>query len=78
MKAEQAVGFTIRKIRKDKGWYAIDLAEQVPIARAYLSEIEHGHKTPSVSMLNDIAKAFDMRPAELWYAIADEIDTHAG
>lgn len=77
MKAEVAIGQTIQKIRKDKGWFAIDLAQQVPIARAYLSEIEHGHKAPSVSMLNDIARALQMKPFELWYAIGDTMDANA-
>ena len=77
MKAEVAIGQTIQRIRKDKGWFAVDLAHQVPIARAYLSEIEHGHKAPSVAMLNDIARALQMRPAELWYAVGDTMDAHA-
>lgn len=74
MKAEIAIGHTIRKIRKEKGWFAIDLAYQVPIARAYLSEIEHGHKSPSVAMLSDIARALQMKPSDFWRAVAESID----
>ena len=77
MKAEVAIGQTIRKIRRGKGWYLVDLAHQVPIARAYLSEIENGHKAPSVAMLGDIAVALDMKPFELWYAVGDTMDSHA-
>jgi transcriptional regulator with XRE-family HTH domain len=69
MRLDYVIGSTIREIRIGKGWYAMDLAEQVPVSRGYLSEIEHGHKLPSIDMLADIAKALGMEVSELWYAI---------
>ena len=69
MSIYSVVGFTIREIRTGKGWYAMDLADQVPISRSYLSEIEHGHRLPSIGMLADIAEALGMEVSELWYAI---------
>jgi transcriptional regulator with XRE-family HTH domain len=74
MRAEAAIGHTIRKIRKQKGWFSVDLAYQIPIAKGYLSEIEHGHKAPSIAMLNDIARALQMKPSDFWRAVAESID----
>jgi transcriptional regulator with XRE-family HTH domain len=69
MSIDYVIGYTIREIRSGKGLYAMDLADQVPISRSYLSEIEHGHRLPSIGMLADIAKALEMEVSELWYAI---------
>jgi transcriptional regulator with XRE-family HTH domain len=70
------LGFTIRKLRRDRGLRNIDLAYSVPISRAYLSEIEKGSKVPSFAMVNDIARGMRMEPANLWRAVADEIDAN--
>lgn len=69
MSIELVVGSTIREIRKSKGWYAMDLAEQVPMSTSYLCEIERCDKVPSILMLADIAKALGLEVSELWYAI---------
>lgn len=69
MTLEQVIGLTIRGIRKRNGMYCKDLADRVPMSRSYLSEIEHGHKTPSVGLLGDLAIALDLDVADLWYFI---------
>ena len=74
MKIEHAIGETLIKIRKDFNWRAAEFAEQVPINRSYLSEIEHGKKAPSFEMLGGIAAAFDMETSEILRMIADTYD----
>lgn len=74
MKAELAVGHTIRKLRTQKGWRGVELAFQVPCAKAYLCEIEYGRKSPSIGMLSDIARALQMKPSDFWRAVAESID----
>lgn len=71
---EYAIGYTIRKLRKPKFRFAADLADDVPISRAYLCEIERGEKAPSFAMLNDIARSLEMKPADLLRSIAESLD----
>lgn len=77
MRDNEVLGFTIRKLRRGKGLRNIDLAYSVPISKAYLSEIEKGSKIPSFAMVNDIARGLKMEPANLWRAVADEIEQNA-
>jgi transcriptional regulator with XRE-family HTH domain len=74
MRDSLILGGTIRKLREARGLRNVDLAYQVPIARAYLSEIESGNKTPSFAMVNDIARGLNMKPSDLWRAVAESID----
>lgn len=73
MRTEIAIGYVIRKSRKERGWFSSQLSRRVPISRAYLCEIERGDKVPSIAMLSDIAVALEMSPAELLHTIADEM-----
>lgn len=68
------LGHTIKKLREGRGMRNIDLSYSVPIARAYLSEIERGQKTPSFAMVNDIARGLKMKPSDFWRAVAESID----
>lgn len=70
---ESAIGLTIREIRESKGWFATDLAEQIPMSRGYLSEVEHGHKVPSIALLADIARGLGLSAADFWLAIHKNI-----
>jgi transcriptional regulator with XRE-family HTH domain len=69
MTLDLAVGASIRTIRKRKGWFVIDLADEIPMSRSYLSEVENGHKLPSIGLLGDIATALQIPVAELWLEI---------
>lgn len=37
-----------------------DLADKLGVTKSYISEIEAGNKTPSLEVLNQYAKAFDI------------------
>ena len=77
MRDNEVLGFTIRKLRLDRGLRNTDLAYSVPISKAYLSEIERGNKMPSFAMVNDIARGMRMNPSMFWRAVADEIEQNA-
>lgn len=70
MTLEEVIGKTVRTIRKHRELTAKALAESVPMSRAHLSDIEHGHRSPSLNMLSDIARALEIEPADLLYSIA--------
>ena len=51
------IGLNIRKYRKQMKLSQVELAVEVGIDRAYLSEIENGRTNPSVNVLYAIADA---------------------
>lgn len=54
------VGDTIRELRKEKHLSQEKLADVINSHQVYISEIEKGIKLPSLIIINNIAKAFDM------------------
>jgi XRE family aerobic/anaerobic benzoate catabolism transcriptional regulator len=59
------LGERIRELRKARGWQQIDLAEQTGIHENYVSDLELGRKEICLRMLQAVAKAFDLKAAEL-------------
>ncbi|MBP5215531.1 MAG: helix-turn-helix transcriptional regulator [Alphaproteobacteria bacterium] len=51
----QKLGLNVQKFRKQKRLTQIELAVEVGIDRAYLSEIENGRANPSVNILYALA-----------------------
>lgn len=54
------IGANIRKYRRAQKLSQIELAVEVGIDRAYLSEIENGHANPTVNILYAIADALNI------------------
>ena len=72
------VGISIRKIRKERvpQLNQKEFAERIGITQTYLSQIETGAKMPNTSVLETIAKYFEIPlPILFWYAI-EESDIH--
>ena len=61
-----AVGANIRKLRSSKKLSQEELAFSAEIDRSYLSEIECGHKKPSIIVLDQIANALDVKITQLF------------
>lgn len=59
------LGDRIRKLRIERGWRQIDLAEEAGIHENYVSDLELGHKEICLRMLQTLAAAFGMKPADL-------------
>lgn len=57
------LGDVISNARKQKGWSLRELAERVkkddgsPISPQYLNDIEHGNRTPTGQLIDNLAKA---------------------
>jgi transcriptional regulator with XRE-family HTH domain len=66
MKLCTVVGTNIRKLRADRGLSQEELAHRAGIDRSYLSEIENGHKSVGVVVLDDIAAALEAEITELF------------
>lgn len=61
----QVFGRNVRTARKEKGWTQEQLAFEAGIKRAYLSEIEGGKRNPTLEVVEKIATALGVPPAEL-------------
>ncbi len=59
------LGKRIKKLRLKAGLTQEELAERVRISRAYMGYVEQGRNTPSLEVLQKIAKALKISPAEL-------------
>ena len=55
----------IKKYRGDLGLTQEDLAEKVGVSRVYIGYVERGRNTPSLEILEKIAKALKSRLADL-------------
>ena len=51
------LGHRVASRRKAKGWSRYRLATEVGISRNYVGQIETGHSSPTVEMLQKIAQA---------------------
>jgi len=56
----KVIGNRIASLRKKKGFTQEDLAGLCEMDRSYLSEVENGHKNPSILTLEKIAKGLSV------------------
>lgn len=59
------LGQNVRHLRLAKGWSQEEYADQADIHRTYVSDIERGRRNPSATMIEKLAKPFDVRPGAL-------------
>lgn len=66
------IGISIRKIRKERTpqLNQAEFAKHIGLTQTYLSQIENGKKTPTIAVLEKIAKSFEIPlPIIFWYGI---------
>lgn len=54
------LGTNVRKLRKEKTFDQEEFAERIGVTQPYLSQIENGHREPSVSLLHRISEELDI------------------
>ena len=59
------LGLNVRRLREAKGWSQEDYADRAGIHRTYVSDIERGRRNPTVTIVEKLAKPFEVRPGEL-------------
>jgi len=64
-KISKKLGQNIRKIRKAKGMSQGDISRALSMDRGYISSIENGHKNPTITTLEKIAKALSVKLEDL-------------
>lgn len=65
MDVRKRVGKNVAKIRKLKGLSQEDLAFECDLHRTYISGVERGIRNPTVVVLDKIAKALEVKAADL-------------
>jgi transcriptional regulator with XRE-family HTH domain len=65
------VGKTIRALRKQSGLNISDIAERANLTISHVSQIERGVANPSLSSLNNIAKALNVHITRLFHEDPD-------
>ena len=59
------VADNVREFREQRGWKQAQLANLAGMGVAYLSGIENRHGAPSLEILSNLAKAFDVTVADI-------------
>jgi transcriptional regulator with XRE-family HTH domain len=65
MDIQRQVGLNVRKLREKRGWSQEELGYESHLHRTYISGVERGIRNPTISVLQEIAKALDVSPARL-------------
>lgn len=51
----------LRQLRSENGWTQEDLADELGVDRAYISQLERGVKNPSLKTMAKLAKVFNVQ-----------------
>jgi transcriptional regulator with XRE-family HTH domain len=67
------IGSKITEYRNIRGLTITALAEKIGTTRSYISDIEHGKRTPSFEMTSKIAEALNISTDELFISNNDDL-----
>jgi transcriptional regulator with XRE-family HTH domain len=56
----EAVGAELTKLRVDRGWSQLKLADALGYTERYIGQLERGTKSPTLRTLADLAQAFSI------------------
>ncbi|MBV7339487.1 helix-turn-helix domain-containing protein [Chloroflexi bacterium TSY] len=73
MSIERAFGTVLRRIRNEKGISQEHLASNSDLHRTYISQLERGLKSPSLSALFQIAQALSVPPHQIILLVENEL-----
>ena len=59
------LGSRLRKARITRGFSQQRLADRTHLSRIYIAKLETGERTPSLAVLERLAKALRLKPADL-------------
>ena len=72
----EILGKNIRELRKKVGWTQEKLAEKANISVPFMTQIELARKTPSLEVIESIAKALGVSYEQLFKATAQDMNTN--
>ena len=65
MDVRQRVGMSVKRYRREAGFSQEGLAFECGLHRTYISGVERGIRNPTVTVLEKIARALNVRSARL-------------
>jgi transcriptional regulator with XRE-family HTH domain len=65
MEIRRRLGRNVNKLRKERGWSQESLAFESGLHRTYISGIERGVRNPTVVIIDQLAKALQVRASKL-------------
>jgi len=74
---QETLGAVIRRERRARGRTMRRLAGDASVSTVYLGEIERGKKYPSAVVLEQLARALGLEPADVLALVADELRERA-
>ena len=60
------LGDRIRKLRKERGWTQVEMAEKIGIDRSFLADVERGKRNVSILNLDLMAKGLRVSLSQLF------------
>ena len=67
------LGNAVKELRKKRGLTQGNFCEQIGITQSYLSQVEKGHKEPSIDVIKKIADALGTPiPVLFWFTLTEE------
>ncbi len=66
MRTSERLGNRIQKLRKETGLTQEEFAEKLGISRTHMGHIEQGRKTPSIKLMERIAKALHLKVKDIF------------
>lgn len=65
MDVRARVGLNVQRARRERGLSQEELAHRAAVHQTYLSGVERGTRNPTILVLDKIARAMDLDPADL-------------
>lgn len=63
---KEKLGTRIQKLRKSLGYSQEELAEKINISRTHMGHIEQGRKSPSLKVMEKLAKALKVQVKDIF------------
>jgi len=61
----QRLARNLRRLRQQQGWSQEEFAFRADIHRTYVSDLERGARNPTITVVNRLATALDVKLGEL-------------
>lgn len=74
MLIHEALGQTVKKIRKEKKITQKTLAEQADLSIDYIHDIEHSIYKPTINVVDALAKALNLKTSELIQQVEELVE----
>jgi len=61
----QRLALNLRRLRQHKGWSQEEFAFRADIHRTYISDLERGARNPTITVVDRLASALEVKPGDL-------------